>query len=82
MMSRHRQKKIKRNRGFNITGVILHCQFGCTAGPVMPSWKKRKIRLEMGVGRGGKEKTEFIFVAYITDTSVLSTRYFVILKIL
>lgn len=35
----------------------------------------------MGVGRGGK-KTEFKTVAYITDTSVLSTCYFVILKIL
>jgi hypothetical protein len=81
-MSGHRQKKIKRNRGFNITGVTLHCQFGCTVGAVMLAWKKRKVWLEMGGGEGGKEKTKFIFVAYITDTSVLSTRYFVILKIL
>jgi hypothetical protein len=45
-------KKIKRNRGFNITGVILYCQFGCTVGPVMPSWKMRKIWLGMGGGEG------------------------------
>jgi hypothetical protein len=54
-MSRHRQKKIKRNRVFNITGIILHCQFGCTVGPVMPSWKKRKVRLENGGGKRGKK---------------------------
>jgi len=31
---------------------------------------------------GGSKKTEFIIVAYTTNTSVLSTRYSVILKIL
>jgi len=55
-MSGHRQKKVKRNRASNITGVILRCQFGCTAGPVMPSWKKMKIRFEMGVGSVEKQK--------------------------
>jgi hypothetical protein len=55
-MSGHRQKKVKRNKASNITGVILRCQFGRAAGPVMPSWKKRKIRLEMVVGRVGKQK--------------------------
>jgi hypothetical protein len=45
---------MRRNKDFNITGVILYCLFGCTANPVMPSWKKKKS-LEMGVMRVGKE---------------------------
>jgi hypothetical protein len=49
-------KDDKEEQGFNITGVILHCLSECTANPVMPSWKKRKISLEMGLGRGGKER--------------------------
>lgn len=67
---------MQHNRSYIALSVWMYCRSNHAL------LEEEVDRLEKGVGRGEKEKTEFIIVAYITDTSVLGTHYFVILIIL